>query len=230
MTVTNDVSVRSHQPVVSVTDALRLDHPKRVLLVDYRDSFVHNLGSYLRELGADVTTVRHGFPEELLDELAPQLVFLSPGPFAPRDFGMPDFIQRLVARKLPIFGVCLGHQGIGESFGGHLGQLALPMHGKVSAVEHAGESILTGLESGFDAGRYHSLYVIEESLPDCLEVLARSKDSFPGAPPGGVIMALRHKTLPIAGVQFHPESLMTLKESAGHRLLSNVLNMIALTN
>ncbi len=188
---------------------------KRVLLVDYQDSFVHNLASYLRELGAEVTTVRHDFPRKLLREIDPSLVLLSPGPGSPEEFHMSDLISEIIELKIPIFGVCLGHQGIGQHFGGTLGVLGTPCHGKPGIVHHNGDSILRGLESPFEAGRYHSLYITTETLPPELKCIAQTED--------GVIMAIKHKTLPIYGVQFHPESLMSLKKSAGHTILSNLL-------
>lgn len=200
-------------------------HRPKVLLVDYRDSFVHNLAAYLEELGAAVTTMRFGFPESLLDEIRPNLVLLSPGPGSPEEFGVPDMVGTAVRHGLPVFGVCLGHQGIGQHFGAKLGQLEIPVHGKPSVVEHTSAPLFEKIERQFEAGRYHSLYIKEETLPSCLEVTARTiNDELNGGK--GVIMAIQHRTLPVASVQFHPESLMTLKQRTGHQLLTNALRSL----
>jgi anthranilate synthase len=192
---------------------------RRVLFVDNRDSFVHTLGDYVRQTGAEVTTVRAGFPERLLDELDPDLVFISPGPGTPAQFGVPELVRRCVARGLPVFGVCLGLQGMVEAFGGQLGVLPYPMHGKTSAVRCTPTGILEGFPTVFVAGRYHSLYALPEHLPACLEVQARSDD--------GVIMAVRHREYPAAAVQFHPESILTLKDDLGRRLVARVVEALA---
>ncbi len=199
----------------------------KILLVDCKDSFVHNLAAYLRQLGAEVTTMRSGFPLELLDEIKPDLVFLSPGPGTPTEFGIPQLVATLVERELPIFGVCLGHQGIGEHFGATLKQLPVPEHGKVSNVSHNGDVIFSQVANGFEAGRYHSLYLEHETMPETLEVIATSERLCEDGSIELIPMALRHKQLPIASVQFHPESLMTLKQHAGHLILKNaLLNLI----
>jgi anthranilate synthase len=192
---------------------------KRVLFVDNRDSFVHTLGDYVRQTGAEITTVRAGFPEELLDELAPDLVFISPGPGTPRQFAVPELVQACVSRALPVFGVCLGLQGIVEAFGGELGVLATPMHGKTSRVRCTTDGLFADFPEEFVAGRYHSLYALPDRLPPSLRVLAQSQD--------GVIMALAHREHPVAGVQFHPESILTLKDNLGLRLISRVMEQIA---
>ena len=158
------------------------------------------------------------FIRELLDQVAPDLLFLSPGPKAPRDFGLGTIIGWATARRLPIFGVCLGHQGLAEFFGARLGVLPEPVHGKPTAIEHDGQGIFAGLPQGFTAARYHSLYVVEDSLPAELRVTARSPD--------GVIMALAHASLPICSVQFHPESILSLQGQAGFRLLSNLFKSL----
>lgn len=209
-----------HEPIPLVSGKKR-----RVLLVDYRDSFVHNLAAYLRAVGAEVTTLRPGFPEDILDDLSPDLVFLSPGPGCPEEFGIPDFVGVLARRQTPTFGVCLGHQGIGQHFGATLGQLPVPEHGKPSVIRHNGSSIFRGVKEEFEAGRYHSLYLLNNSIPECLEVTATTMRR---GPDGNEIipMAIRHKTLPIAAVQFHPESLMTLKQQTGYLLLRNVLESL----
>ena len=191
---------------------------KTVLLVDNRDSFVHTLGDYVRQTGAAVTTRRAGFEYSLLDELRPDLVLISPGPGRPEEFGVPDLVLECVRRGLPVFGVCLGLQGIVEAFGGTLGVLDHPAHGVGSLVRSVQRGFLSGLPSEFMAGRYHSLYALDDTLPECLEVLARTED--------GIIMAVQHKEYPIAGVQFHPESLLTLNNNVGIRLIANVMKML----
>lgn len=192
---------------------------KKVLFVDHQDSFVHTLAGYVRRTGAEVLTLRSGFPMEYLDDFDPDLVFLSPGPFNPSHFGLPDLIQALMKRDLPMFGVCLGLQGMVESMGGRLGILDVPQHGVHAMIEHGGKSVFNHLPSPMRASRYHSLYAIDEHLPDCFEVTARSVD--------GVIMGLRHRDYPMAAVQFHPESIHALRQDAGLHLIDNVMAQIA---
>jgi anthranilate synthase len=188
---------------------------RRVLLVDHQDSFVHTLANYLRQTGADVTTLRAGFPPSVLDELRPDLVVLSPGPGTPRDFDLSGTLDALLARGIPTFGVCLGLQGIVEHLGGELGVLDYPMHGKASRIRVRGGRLFAGLPAEFTAGRYHSLFAIPEKLPAVLEVTAVSDDD--------VIMAVEHADLPLAAVQFHPESIMSLEGDVGLHLLRNVV-------
>jgi anthranilate synthase len=192
---------------------------RRVLLVDHQDSFVHTLANYLRQTGAEVVTLRSGFPAEAFDDLKPHLAVLSPGPGAPRDFDVAATLDALVRRRIPAFGVCLGLQAMVEYFGGTLGVLASPVHGKVSRIRVRGGRLFEGLPAEFEAGRYHSLYAIRSSLPAVLEVTAESED--------GVVMAIEHATLPLAAVQFHPESLMTLEDDVGFRLLAAVVDRLA---
>lgn len=194
-------------------------HP-RVLLVDHQDSFVHTLANYVRQTGAEVTTLRAGFPVALLDEYLPDVVLLSPGPGRPDDFGLKDTIAACLARQLPIFGVCLGLQGITEYFGGALGVLSYPMHGKPSVVVPESErlGLFAELPASFQVGRYHSLFARDETLPACLKVTARSDD--------GVIMAIEHKELPICAVQFHPESILTMADDTGLRLIHNTITAL----
>jgi anthranilate synthase len=195
---------------------------KRVLFVDCEDSFVQTLGSYVRSTGAQVATYRPGFPESLLDELSPDLLFLSPGPKAPRDFDLSSIIGWAVKRRLPLFGVCLGHQGIAEFFGARLGVLPEPVHGKPALIRHDGSALFAGVPEEFSAARYHSLYVVEETVPEELLISARSQD--------GVIMGLRHRELPIASVQFHPESILTLSQAAGWEIINNLFKWIGADN
>lgn len=196
---------------------------KKVLLVDCKDSFVHNLGAYIREVGAEVTTLRVGFDLSHINRIKPDLVILSPGPGLPKDFGLSELLQRLVSLSLPVFGVCLGHQAIGEFFGASLEQLAVPVHGKPSKVVHNNVSIFTGIDREFTAGRYHSIHVVQSSMPKCLNIIAKTETS---EIEDSVVMSIQHKELPIAGVQFHPESLMTLRGQSGHILLRNVLRCL----
>jgi anthranilate synthase len=192
---------------------------RRVLLVDHQDSFVHTLANYLRQTGAEVVTLRSGFPAEAFDDLKPHLAVLSPGPGTPRDFDVASTLDALVRRRIPVFGVCLGLQAMVEYFGGTLGVLASPVHGKLSRVRVRGGRLFTGLPSEFTAGRYHSLYAIRASLPAVLEVTADGED--------GVVMAIEHVTLPLAAVQFHPESIMTLDDDVGFRVLTTVVDRLA---
>jgi anthranilate synthase len=189
---------------------------KRVLLVDHEDSFVQNLASYIRATGAETLTLRPGFPDQVFDDFKPDLVFLSPGPGRPDDYGLRGNIERALAHGLPVFGVCLGLQGIVEFFGGTLGQLDTPMHGKPSKVHlDTNDPLFDSLPDDIVVGRYHSLFADRDHLPADLQVSAQTED--------GVIMGVRHKTLPIAAVQFHPESLMTLGDEAGMRMIANLL-------
>jgi anthranilate synthase len=194
---------------------MRVSPARRILFVDNRDSFVHTLADYVRQTGADVRTLRAGFRLERLDTERPELVFISPGPGRPEDFGVPELVRACVARGIPIFGVCLGLQGMVEAFGGKLGVLDNPMHGKPSLITNAQTGIFEHFPKLFTAGRYHSLYAIPEALPESLEVTARSQE--------GTIMAVAHRTYPAAAVQFHPESILTLGDRLGHRLIRNVI-------
>ena len=205
------------KPAANVVAASPAHFGRRVLMIDHRDSFVHTLAGYLRETGAEVLTLRHDAALEALDRVQPDLAILSPGPGKPEDFEMSRTIAALVDQDVPIFGVCLGMQGIVEHFGGKLGTLSTPVHGKPSRVRAQGGGLFEGLPTAFTAGRYHSLFAEIESLPQELDAVARSDD--------GVVMAVEHRDLPVAGVQFHPESLMTLADDVGRRLIANVMEM-----
>lgn len=200
---------------------------KRVLLIDCEDSFVHTLGSYFRIANADVKTLRVGFKmnelEKLIDEYDPSLICLSPGPGSPKEFGLNEVINKVRELKIPIFGVCLGLQALIEHFGGNLGQLNNPMHGKKSQVtiNDTESKLFEGVQSPFEAGRYHSLYADLESFPEDLKITATSVDD-------GIVMAIEHKSEAICAVQFHPESIMTFDNNVGHQLISNVLKSFAL--
>jgi anthranilate synthase len=192
-----------------------------VLLVDHQDSFVHTLAAYFRRTGAEVSTYRSGFPPELLDTLQPDLLVLSPGPGRPVDFGVDLTISQAEERGIPVFGVCLGLQGVVEYYGGDLRLLDRPVHGKPSLVclVDGGGQVFAGLPEIFEAGRYHSICAEESTLPDELMVTARAAD--------GVVMGIAHRTRPIAAVQFHPESIMTQSEGQGEALIANVVASLA---
>jgi anthranilate synthase len=195
---------------------------KRVLLIDHDDSFVHMLADYFRQVGASVTVVRYVHARKMLDSAAYDLLVLSPGPGRPEDFDIAATIDTALGKKLPIFGVCLGVQAIGEYFGGRLGQLEQPAHGRPSRVQVRGGRLMQNLPNEIVIGRYHSLYVERDSMPDVLQVTASTED--------GVAMAIEHKTLPVAGVQFHPESLMSLGGEVGLRIVENAFRLNALMN
>jgi anthranilate synthase/aminodeoxychorismate synthase-like glutamine amidotransferase len=186
-----------------------------ILIIDNYDSFTYNLVQYLGELGAalevrrnDQTTV------EEIQRMAPERVVISPGPKTPNEAGICLDIIQTLSDRTPILGVCLGHQAIGQAFGGRVVLAPEIMHGKTSFITHDGKTIFAGLPNPFPATRYHSLIVERSSLPDCLEVSASS--------PNGLIMGLRHKKMNVEGVQFHPESVLT---EVGKQLLSNFLNL-----
>jgi anthranilate synthase len=190
----------------------------RMLLVDNEDCFIHTLANYARQTGAEVITYRAGFPLELIEQIKPSLILVSPGPGRPQDFGVPDLVRHAAKLGVPVFGVCLGLQGIVEAFGGELGVLDYPMHGKPSMVRHKGLGVFEGLPEAMQVGRYHSLYAIRNKLPSVFEITAESAD--------GVIMGLRHRELPIEAVQFHPESILTLNGDCGLRLMENVVRKL----
>jgi anthranilate synthase len=187
----------------------------KLLLVDNDDCFIHTLSNYARQTGAEVVTYRAGIPHQLIVDLGPNLMLISPGPGRPSDFGVPDLVKFAARAGIPVFGVCLGLQGIVEAFGGELGVLDYPMHGKPSTVVHHNLGIFEGLPERFKVGRYHSLFARKETFPACLEVTAESED--------GVIMGIRHRELPIEAVQFHPESILTLDGNCGLRLIENMV-------
>jgi len=184
-----------------------------LLMIDNYDSFTYNLVQYLGELGEDVAVHRND--EITLEEIArlkPARIVVSPGPCTPNEAGVSVPLIREFAGKIPILGVCLGHQSIGQAFGGKVVHAPQLMHGKTSPIQHEGAGVFRGLPRPFSATRYHSLMVERASLPDCLTVTAWTDD--------GTIMGVRHKTLAIEGVQFHPESILT---EHGHRMLKNFL-------
>jgi anthranilate synthase/aminodeoxychorismate synthase-like glutamine amidotransferase len=192
-----------------------------VFVLDNYDSFTYNLVQYLGELGAEVVVRRNDevTPEEV-EAMKPERILLSPGPCTPHEAGILVPLIRHMAGKTPILGVCLGHQAIGEAFGGEVVRARNLMHGKTSSVQHNGKGIFAGLPTPLTCTRYHSLIVDEGSLPAELEVTARTGDG--NGTGGTVIMGLRHRTLPVEGVQFHPESVLT---EGGHRMIQNFLEM-----
>lgn len=185
----------------------------RALMVDHRDSFVHTLAAYFRQQGVQLETRRPQAARTLLQTQDVDLVILSPGPGRPDDFGMRETLALCEARGVPVFGVCLGLQGMVEYFGGDLGVLAEPMHGKPSVVNHDGSELFRGIPVSFTAGRYHSLHA--RRLPDCLQATAVSDD--------GIVMAISHRTLPMLGLQFHPESILSMEQEVGLRLVANAV-------
>jgi anthranilate synthase component 2 len=188
-----------------------------LLLIDNYDSFTYNLVQYLGELGAE-TDVQRNDTLSVADALArrPQAIVLSPGPCDPDKAGICLDLIKAAAGQVPLLGVCLGHQAIGQAFGGRVVRAPTPVHGKTSRIYHTGKNVFAGIEDGFEATRYHSLIVERASLPKALEVTAWTED--------GLVMGLAHVALPVYGVQFHPESIGT---SAGKRILRNFLDLVA---
>jgi anthranilate synthase/aminodeoxychorismate synthase-like glutamine amidotransferase len=190
-----------------------------LLMIDNYDSFTYNLYQYLSELGAEVVTVRNDKIDlEDIEAMAPEGIVISPGPCTPREAGISKEVVRHFGPKLPVLGVCLGHQCVGEVYGAKVDRAGEIRHGKTSMIHHTGQGVLAGLPNPFEAIRYHSLTVYPETLPDCLEVTAWTDN--------GLIMGLCHKEYPVEGVQFHPESIMTL---VGHDLLRNFLGRVKKT-
>ena len=185
-----------------------------ILMIDNYDSFTYNLVQYLGELGADLVVHRNDkITLDQIEALAPEKIVISPGPCTPREAGISCELIRHYAGRVPLLGVCLGHQCIGDVFGGDVVRAGRLMHGKTSMIYHNGEQIFDDLENPFEATRYHSLIVKKETLPDCFELTAWTDQD--------EIMGLRHKDYPIWGVQFHPESILTVE---GKKLLKNFLN------
>jgi para-aminobenzoate synthetase component II len=187
-----------------------------LLVIDNYDSFTYNLVQYLGELGETIEVRRNNETSiaEIENQIKPDRIVISPGPGTPENAGISLDVIRSFSGRLPLLGVCLGHQAIGHAFGGQVVRAPKLFHGKPSSVAHDGRTIFSGIPQGFGAGRYHSLIVSQDDLPDCLEVSARTGD--------GIIMGLRHRTMKIEGVQFHPESIMTIE---GKKLLANFLKL-----
>jgi anthranilate synthase/aminodeoxychorismate synthase-like glutamine amidotransferase len=187
-----------------------------ILMIDNYDSFTFNLVQYLRQLGEDVVVYRNDeISLEEIEKMKPAAIFLSPGPCSPTEAGITVDVIRTFYRRIPLMGVCLGHQSIGYAFGAEVVRADQLMHGKTSQISHDGKTIFKGVPNPFTAGRYHSLIIKRESLPDCLEVTAETEE--------GEIMGIRHRDFPVEGIQFHPESILTPN---GKRILRNFLKMI----
>ena len=187
-----------------------------ILMIDNYDSFTYNLVQYLNQLGAEVLVRRN---DEIalaeIEILAPEAIFLSPGPCSPQEAGITVEVIRHFYQTIPILGVCLGHQAIGYAFGADVVRADRVMHGKTSDILNDGQTIFKGLPNPFTAGRYHSLIVDRDSLPPCLQITAETKE--------GEVMGIRHETYPVEGIQFHPESILTPQ---GKRIIRNFLNMV----
>jgi len=191
-----------------------------ILMIDNYDSFTYNLVQYLGELGAEVVVYRNDETTvDQVEDLGPERIIISPGPCTPNEAGISLELIKAYAGKLPILGVCLGHQSIGQAFGGKIVHAREIMHGKTSMIKHLGQGVFTALANPFEATRYHSLVIEKESLPDCLEITAWTETE---AGDIDEIMGVRHKEFAIEGVQFHPESILT---EYGHDLLRNFLEM-----
>jgi len=189
-----------------------------ILMIDNYDSFTYNLVQYFGELGADVKVVRNDeITIEEIAALAPEKIVISPGPCTPNEAGVSVEVIKTFAGKIPLLGVCLGHQGIGQAMGGKVIRAPFVMHGKTSQVYHKNTGVFTGLKNPFQATRYHSLVIEKESLPDCLEITAWTQNEDGSM---AEIMGVKHKTLAVEGVQFHPESILT---EHGHDMLRNFL-------
>ncbi len=187
----------------------------RILMIDNYDSFTYNLVQFLGILGADLVVFRNDHTTlEDVERLGPAGIVISPGPKAPRDAGLSKDIIREFGPRIPVLGVCLGHQCIGEAYGGRVDRAPYVMHGKTSRIYHDRRGVFAGLPSPMEAARYHSLAILEEGFPTCLEVSARTED--------GLIMGVRHREYPVEGIQFHPESFMTPE---GLFLLRNFLEV-----
>jgi len=188
------------------------------LMIDNYDSFTFNLVQYLQTLGAEVRVVRNdAMTVEQIAALAPERIMISPGPGTPSDAGVSLDVIRELGQRIPVFGVCLGHQSMGQAYGGDVVRAKTIMHGKTSRIRHEGRGVFAGLPDGYEATRYHSLVVAQDTLPDCLEVTAWTENADGSF---DEIMGLRHREHPVEGVQFHPESILT---EHGHALLKNFL-------
>ena len=191
-----------------------------ILMIDNYDSFTFNIVQYLGQMGENVKVFRNDqITTEEIKALKPQAIFLSPGPCTPREAGITVDVVHKFHKDVPIMGICLGHQSIGYAFGAEIVRASRIMHGKTSPIINDGKTIFAGLPNPFIAGRYHSLLVAADTLPDCLEISAQTAE--------GEIMGLRHKDFPVEGIQFHPESVLTPQ---GKRIIKNFLNQVAFKN
>ena len=204
---------RAADPVAGAGDELFERRDVMILMIDNYDSFTYNLVQYLGEMGENLMVFRNDrISASKIDRLKPSCIVISPGPGGPKDAGVSCEVIRRYAPKVPILGVCLGHQCIGQVFGGRIQQAEKLMHGKTSMVYHDGKGLFKGLPDPFEAGRYHSLVVDRKTLPKVLALTAWTEE--------GEVMGIRHRTMPVSGVQFHPESVLTLE---GKGLLKNFL-------
>lgn len=215
------LSIRTFEAATAILICLRLVqnyYIPMLLVIDNYDSFTYNLVQYLGELGSEMTILRNDAIsiDDIENELKPERILISPGPGTPDDAGISVGVIERFAGRIPILGVCLGHQAIGQHFGGKVVRAPEPVHGKPVVVDHDGRSIFSGIPNGFSAGRYHSLVVDRDTLPECLEISAESPD--------GLIMAMRHREFTLEGVQFHPESILT---EHGRTILLNFLSLPA---
>lgn len=186
-----------------------------ILMIDNYDSFTYNLVQYLGELGADLHVFRNDrISPSKIEELSPTHIVISPGPCTPNEAGISMDLVRCFIGKIPILGVCLGHQAIVQALGGEIVRAPIPVHGKTSAIYHDGKTIFEKVENPFIATRYHSLIAEVESLPDCLEISAKTEDE--------IVMGIRHREYPLEGIQFHPESILTIE---GKKILGNFLKL-----
>lgn len=193
---------------------------QKILVIDNYDSFTFNLVDYIEQLGCDVTVYRNTVDPNIVEEIRPDLIVLSPGPSVPKNAGNLMKIIDLYHDKYPMFGVCLGHEALIEYFGGSL-KFTEPIHGKPSPIQHDGKTIFSELDENFLAGRYHSL--VADEVPECFEISAKCEGSFSPLSKPRLVMAIRHKTLPLEGVQFHPESVLSMKGENGFHLMKNVI-------
>ena len=200
---------------MTVKDGQDGEDSELILLIDNYDSFTYNLYQYLCELGAEVEVVRNDKTTiEEIEAMAPEKIVVSPGPCTPKEAGISNDVISHFGERTPTLGVCLGHQCIGDAYGGTVGGAGEIMHGKMSLIHHDGEGVFRGLPNPFEAIRYHSLAIYKEDMPEDLEVTAWTDN--------GIVMGVRHKSHPVEGIQFHPESIMT---KVGHDLLRNFLEM-----
>ena len=190
-----------------------------MVLIDNEVSFVHMLADYIRQTGAEAVTYRHGVDMNVIEAHKPHLVVHSPGPGLPEQFRVPDMVRRVAAAGIPQFGVCLGLQGMFESFGGTLGYLQNPHHGKTWTIKHSGHVLFEGVANPCTVGAYHSIHGLKDTLPPVLEVIAENEN--------GVVMAIAHRELPVWAVQFHPESILSMSGYAGNRMIANVMKHLA---
>ncbi|MCF6766849.1 anthranilate synthase component I [Thiotrichales bacterium 19S11-10] len=205
--------------VIDEQMSFKISKPIKAVMIDHQDSFVHTLSDYFRQCGVMLETYRSGINIDQIKALQPDLVIYSPGPGRPEDFHLPELIQQVTAANIPQFGICLGLQGIVEAFGGKLDLLDEPQHGKTWILDHDGSGVFADIEPKCEVAAYHSIIADKDSMPEILEITATNEH--------GDVMAVKHKELPIAAVQFHPESILTMKNQAGLRMIYNAIEHLA---